>query len=176
MHVKKNSNYCKTAPTSWKLYKTLLQQILLRWVLNIFFSNLFKKIQKSRKYVNPSRPLHFRKLHWNKNEVKFFVVPHRFYEGLNKGLHKTFSGTTKKCKNKNLTSELNFWKILVIRTLSVIFAYWFISMVVLTYDNAVWRKIFQKSTDALKTNNKISSNHLCHIIQAKNSLSTFRIL
>ena len=26
----------------------------------------------------------------------------RFYEGL-KGLHKTFSGTTKKCENKNLT-------------------------------------------------------------------------
>ena len=97
----------------------------------------------------------------------------RFYEGLNKGLHKTFSGTTKQCKNKNLTSELNFWKIRVIRTLSVIFAYWFISMVVLTYDNAVWRKIFQKSTDALKTNNKISSNHLCHIIQAKNSWVLF---
>ena len=55
-------------------------------------------------YVNPSRPNPGRR---EKIKLSFYFRTSlwylkRFYKGL-KGLYKTFWGTTKKCKNKNLT-------------------------------------------------------------------------
>ena len=53
---------------------------------------------------NPSHPDPGRREKLNLNF--YFHTPlrclKRFYEGL-KGLHKTFSGSTKKCENKNLS-------------------------------------------------------------------------
>ena len=54
--------------------------------------------------INPSRP----NLGWREkiNLIFYFYTSlwylKKFYEGV-KGLHKTFWGTTKKCKNKNLS-------------------------------------------------------------------------
>ena len=52
--------------------------------------------------ISPSRPVHFRKLYWNKNQLKFFFS--HFFVVLQKGLHKTLGtkGTKNKCENKNL--------------------------------------------------------------------------
>ena len=54
--------------------------------------------------INPSRPMHFRKLYQNKNNLKFYFRTclwclERFYKGL-KDLHKTFRGTRKECEKK----------------------------------------------------------------------------
>ena len=62
-----------------------------------------EKCRKIFSKFNPSRPNHRRR---EKINLDFYFHASlwplkRFYEGL-KGLHKTFSGTIKKCENKNL--------------------------------------------------------------------------
>ena len=50
--------------------------------------------------ISPSHPVHFRKLYWNKIQLKFLFS--QFFVVLQKGLHKTFWGTKNNCENKNL--------------------------------------------------------------------------
>ena len=54
---------------------------------------------------DPSRPVHVWKLHWNKKKKSLIFIFTLLY-GASKGFMKAFKafwGTTKKCKNKDLT-------------------------------------------------------------------------